>query len=55
MCVCLMLCVHKCDSVVLLLCVHVWSRMVKVGHRPGNRKVPGLIPGVATLALLLFP
>ena len=24
-------------------------------HRPGNQKVPGSIPGCATLMLLLFP
>ena len=26
-----------------------------LGHRPGNRKVPGLIPSWAILVLLLFP
>ena len=36
------------------VCVCMWGRIAKwIGHQPDNQKVPGLIPIVATLVLLV--
>ena len=60
LCACVYVCVRACTCVVCVLeyvCVtlgyvgmHQWS-----GYHFSNRKVVCLIPGVATLLLLLFP
>ena len=57
-CVCVSVCVcasvSVCVCVCVCVCVHVCVAKW-LGHLPGNRKAPGLIPSWATLVLLLFP